>query len=349
MLFEGMFAFQQMVVLMAGLSTGGLGVLCIGGHFYTVAKSEKISVAISGVRVEKKTAKSGRTNDMYYAQIEYVAPNGELVQAESTSGSSSLAGKVPGRKIIALINPDKPHEFTRRGIWLLLFGGMLFLMGVGLCYFALVHFEFTRFSALAGLVFIGWRAVKLKRNIKPRDQWETAKKFMSRKSGALLEGREALPLLDKTEVKKRLKESSKNFVKWMPLTILIALFFCGGGWYFSLALTEMLEKGTRVPGHVVRMESNCDSEGCTYFPIVKFKDRQGETQQFKEGMGSNPPTYSTGEDVTVLYRESGHAKPMIDRGIWNWMLPGALGGVGLLIILVVLIQYFGIVKRRKQQ
>lgn len=75
---------------------------------------------------------------------------------------------------------------------------------------------------------------------------------------------------------------------------------------------------------VVSLVESSGSDRSSYYPVVRFTDADGSEVRFKDDFGSNPPSYSVGEAVTVLYVRGGAAHDaMIDRGLWNW-LPTAL-------------------------
>ena len=185
---------------------------------------------------------------------------------------------------------------------------------------------------------VGLGAFKLKKAIKPRDQWEKPTKFSTRKYQEFLEKKKLLPMIDKYEVQKRLKKQEAYNRKFRPFIILLGLVLCGGGFYFGKEMSYVLANGLRAEGVVTGMKSDCDSDGCAYRPIVKFTDHKGKATRFEDKVGSNPPSYKRGDEVTVIYLENGDKKPIIDRGIWNWTLSVALGGIGALIIFIFLIQ-----------
>jgi hypothetical protein len=48
-----------------------------------------------------------------------------------------------------------------------------------------------------------------------------------------------------------------------------------------------------------------NSKGASYYPSVKFKTKDGHTVRFRDRVGPNAPTFSVGDNVTVLYLPSG--------------------------------------------
>jgi len=91
----------------------------------------------------------------------------------------------------------------------------------------------------------------------------------------------------------------------------------------------------RVTGTVASLYEKSDSDGSTYYPVVRFLDSNDAEVRFKDHVGSNPPSYRVGDPVTVLYvRGSAASSAMIDRGRWNWLPTGLLGLFGSVLTLV---------------
>src|SRR5690554_6852577 len=53
---------------------------------------------------------------------------------------------------------------------------------------------------------------------------------------------------------------------------------------------------------LVRSYSSQNSGSSSYFPVIRFFTPDGNLVEFQSSTGSNPPAYSTGELVEVLYR-----------------------------------------------
>jgi hypothetical protein len=48
--------------------------------------------------------------------------------------------------------------------------------------------------------------------------------------------------------------------------------------------------GVRAAGAVVSLVEKSDSDGSSYYPVVRFKDSNGSEVRFKDKFGSNPPS-----------------------------------------------------------
>ena len=83
----------------------------------------------------------------------------------------------------------------------------------------------------------------------------------------------------------------------------------------------------RTDGEIVRFvaESNSNHGGSTYYPVVRFRTTDNEAIEFKDRIGSNPPTRHTGDKVRVLYLAATPGQSIIDRGsVINWAIPALL-------------------------
>lgn len=83
------------------------------------------------------------------------------------------------------------------------------------------------------------------------------------------------------------------------------------------------------PGVVTELEYRRDSDGGTYYPLVRFRGPDGRDLVFRGQVGSSPPAYARGEAVTVLYDPATPENARIDGFFQLWFGPLILGGLGL--------------------
>ncbi|RCJ37315.1 hypothetical protein A6770_14365 [Nostoc minutum NIES-26] len=93
--------------------------------------------------------------------------------------------------------------------------------------------------------------------------------------------------------------------------------------------------------------SSTDSNGYhssyVYYPVVKFTDRSGEPTVFESKAGSDPPAFSKGQQVEVLYNPQKPNSAMINSWHEFWLLPVIFTSLGLIFVLIggiVLIKSF---------
>ncbi|HEY6814851.1 MAG TPA: DUF3592 domain-containing protein [Croceibacterium sp.] len=117
-----------------------------------------------------------------------------------------------------------------------------------------------------------------------------------------------------------------------PFAALGLVFVALGGWSYQQA-RSFAEQGQRAQGTVIEMiasRDNDDDGGYTYAPMVEFRDAAGELHRFTSRVGSNPPSYSTGEAVEVIYTPQAPDEAVIDSFADRFLMPSIFGGLGAL-------------------
>ncbi|SHO56934.1 DUF3592 domain-containing protein [Vibrio quintilis] len=88
---------------------------------------------------------------------------------------------------------------------------------------------------------------------------------------------------------------------------------------------SFLNHSVRTDGTVIAFISDG-----TYYPVVSFQTTEGEMIEFKSSTGSNPPSFSRGENVEVVYRPDLPEHAEIYSFFHLWLGPlifGILGGL----------------------
>jgi hypothetical protein len=84
--------------------------------------------------------------------------------------------------------------------------------------------------------------------------------------------------------------------------IIFGLIFFGIGAGLTYRQSVLESAGEQAQGEVIGLSTNCDSDGCSYAPVVRFNTRDEKTITFESTYSSSPPAYEVGERVTVVYR-----------------------------------------------
>ncbi|MGH2710858.1 MAG: DUF3592 domain-containing protein [Actinomycetota bacterium] len=128
----------------------------------------------------------------------------------------------------------------------------------------------------------------------------------------------------------------------------IGLIFLGvGGLMALIALIfffrtrRFLESAVPAQGVVTGLVASSGGEGGTvYKPVVQFTTADGQTAGFTGNVGSNPPRYSVGQTVKVLYSPTNPSDARIPGFFGMWFVPVFLGifgaaflGVGIFLAL----------------
>jgi hypothetical protein len=107
------------------------------------------------------------------------------------------------------------------------------------------------------------------------------------------------------------------------------LFVAIAGWLY-LRDSSFAEGAVHAQGTVVEMAASSDSDGYSYTPVVEFRDADGSPHRFASSVSSNPPRYSTGETVAVIYPPDAPDNAKIDEFLERFFLVAVFGGLGTL-------------------
>lgn len=98
--------------------------------------------------------------------------------------------------------------------------------------------------------------------------------------------------------------------------------------------SDFLTRAVSAQGQVVDLILSRSSDTTTYYPVVVFRDASGRQVEFKSNSGTNPPSYTRGERVEVLY-EPGEPEAARINGFFSlWGAAIIVGGLGLVFGLV---------------
>ncbi len=99
-----------------------------------------------------------------------------------------------------------------------------------------------------------------------------------------------------------IKQIFNAFTRGPVYIVFFGLIFFGVGAGLTYQQLILEREGVQAQGEVINLVTNCDDEGCSYAPVVRFKAQDGGTISFESTYSSNPPSHYVGETVTVIYR-----------------------------------------------
>lgn len=102
--------------------------------------------------------------------------------------------------------------------------------------------------------------------------------------------------------------------------------------YWGLHTRSFIAQASRAEGTVIDLVTVSSNSGSpTYKPVVRFVAADGREQRFASSFSSNPPGYSRGERVQVLYSAANPGEAAIDGFLALWLGPLLVGGIGLVL------------------
>jgi hypothetical protein len=124
------------------------------------------------------------------------------------------------------------------------------------------------------------------------------------------------------------------------LTIIITVFSLIGATFFGIGLFSFIDTqnfiktAASTEGVVFELKpvQSRKNRGFTYAPVVKFQTPDGKNIQFQSSTSSNPPGFSVGQTVPVLYNRSNPQEAQVDSFVQLWLLPTVFGGFGIIFM-----------------
>jgi hypothetical protein len=116
--------------------------------------------------------------------------------------------------------------------------------------------------------------------------------------------------------------------------LLIGLGMLAGGIALGIHTKHFIATAIRVPGEVVGLVQRRGDDGPTYAPRFTFTDQEGRQHTVEARTASNPPSFSVGEAVTVLYAPGRPGSAVIDSFVQLWLgttVLSVMGGVFTLV------------------
>lgn len=122
-----------------------------------------------------------------------------------------------------------------------------------------------------------------------------------------------------------------GIIKYTFLAIGIALLLGAGA--IGLHTRSFLSNAVGTDGIVVDLEAQGDRGSTTYRPIIRFQT-PGGTVEFRASSGSNPPSYTVGDTVPVLYSPEKPNDATPDAFFSLWGAATITAGIGLVFFTI---------------
>ncbi len=139
-----------------------------------------------------------------------------------------------------------------------------------------------------------------------------------------------------------------RFIKPAGIFLLIcsALLLIGAGFAYQSA-RSFVDHSVKSIGKITDIRESVSDGTTYYYPTYTFTDASGASHTVHSSAGSNPPDYSVGDAVEILYVQDSPTKAKINSFFSLWGLPtvlSILGGIDLLFGFILII-VAGFIKR----
>jgi hypothetical protein len=338
-IFESIQAYNQVGFFIGALIFLGFGGFILGDAFYWRIHALRASGTIIGVIAN---------NGVYVPVYRYALQDGQTHLAKSNTGSSSVQDKKTGRIVPLMISAHNPTKAQEANSYLFdIIGIVFFVPGLWLAYTALTAYPITRMTwimAVAMLVYLAERGYRI---LIPKGQRLSVAEWrkqhhVDETTIDLAEVKPIENIVSAPDVQQARQKQLQNNKKVAPFLAVFAVILVAVGIYQSKKIARLEVSGLRAPGQVVSLKDEYSSGGggghYSYYAIVRFSTDKNVTLEFKDNVGSNPPSHRPGDKVTVLYLpDNPQREAIIDRGIWwNWAIPGIVFLFAAFIVLILI-------------
>ena len=139
-----------------------------------------------------------------------------------------------------------------------------------------------------------------------------------------------------------------SIIKYIFATIGLGLLI--GAFYLYQDKKAFLKTATVAPGLVVELRASRSDNSTTYSPVVSFTAKDGRQIEFTSSVSSNPPSYSEGESVEIVYNPANPHEANINGFSSLYLGTLILGILGTVFFLVgFLIILSGYLKQKKSK
>jgi uncharacterized protein DUF3592 len=317
-------AYNQVGLFIGALVCLGIGGFILGDALYWRVHASRASGTIVGV-----IAKNG----VYTPVYRYALQSGQTHLAKSNTGSGWIRGKETGRVVSLMISAHNPTQAQEANNYLFDLIGLVFLVpGIWLGYTAITAYSITPMTWLMAVAMLVYLAERGYRILIPKGQRVSIEEWKKQHhiDNAAIDPAEVKPIegiVSAPDVRQAQQKQLQNYRKAVPFLGLFAIILFSLGIYASVQISRLEAKGLRATGEVVRLKPEYSSGSggghYSYYAIVRFRTDKNVTVEFKDNVGSDPPTHRAGDKVTVLYLPNNPQRDaIIDRGIWwNWAMP----------------------------
>jgi hypothetical protein len=298
--------FGQVGYLLGGLFLLFIGLAILYTLLYWRVRALDLEGEIIGVR---------QAGQYFHTVFRFVMPDGSTKEATSGQGSSSLRGRLAGRRVSISVMPNQPGEVREAmspTIWAWAIGSLA--GGLWLTWFAFTAWAptFWMWLALGAVaIYLGSRVSRL---LAARDPAKTGTPMSPEDRWAAVPIRRAEELHPQPRVVVTGNRPRRTGFIFCVTGLAIIAFT-----YVPAHRLLLLRMGTRATGVVTALETNTgNNSDPSLFPRVQFTGQDGAMVQFVDRTGSNPASYKVGDRVAVLYRPENLSSATLDRGLRNW-------------------------------
>jgi hypothetical protein len=324
---------MEIVFLLVGLILIAGGAVIIRSEVQARRGTQAIAARVIGF----STGRHNRpTAPSFHSIAEYVGLDGRTYYVEGGVGSS-VPLHVVGDSVTVLVKPSEPERAVLKSRLSFVLGGVLALIGIILAAVFWLTFHVSPASLITGVLVGGALLFKLKAAWRKQplsyDAWREHVKQVLSPRVFTNESKNQIGWADPLSVEAAYRSRDKSRAFALPVLFVLGFGLIFLSYHFYGKTEAFLAHANHASGRVVELratDSNDDST--TYAAVVEYSDHRGEKRRLVDRFSSSPPSYRTGQVVTVLYNSENPLEAQIDRGRANYWLTILLGSLGVLFV-----------------
>jgi hypothetical protein len=208
-----------------------------------------------------------------------------------------------------------------------LIGVLMLALGAGLFYIAATTWPIGPMTYIVGFLLLAYVAVRIRRTVLPKEKrlspavWAALR---ARRASAAIAAAPVVRIEDIVSQPGFRAEEARQRAsgrRIAPFLLLAGVGLLALAAYLGRSLVRLEALGLRAPGVVQSLDFSRSGDSAAYYPLVTFTLADGRTVRFKDRTGTNPPSYRSGDAVTVLYLPDEPQSAIIDHGLWNSLPP----------------------------
>lgn len=129
-----------------------------------------------------------------------------------------------------------------------------------------------------------------------------------------------------------------GFAKYLALILGLVLMVIA--YMLFQSASAFLDKAVSAEGTVTELVRSRSDDSISYRPVVEFTAQNGTPVEFVSSVGSNPPNYSPGERVEVLYDPANPVDAQLNSNLASWGGSVVVAGIGGLFLVSGLVMFF---------
>jgi hypothetical protein len=319
---------MEVILLLAGFMFTGLGLLIAKAAGLNFSGAQRVDGEIIGY--VQRNDPDGQTT--YAPVIAYTHPAGGRRVFESSISTGSFNYPV-GSKVTMLTDLQDPSRARLDTNAFVYFGLLVAAIGLGYIAFFIHFFRPSPASTACALLITAAFVVQLSMRgaevAKIREAWNLASRSLA---GSSVEEKS----FDRSRLlpAEAIAAEGRRQARYSKIAGVVLLLLAAGGVAGSVFWVgrrlAFVERASPAEGRVVELAANHSHDGTTWAPVVEFTPLHASTPvRFRDSFASNPPMWSVGDHVSVLYNPLNPSDALIHRGAWTYLIPLFPAALGL--------------------